>query len=330
MSENEIFISNANDNSQDNMILPFSFDRSAVRGRIARLGSVLRDILDPHDYPEPVAQLVAEAAALTLLLGGMLKYEGVFTLQASGDGPVRMLVCDLTSAGELRAVAHYDRAEAEQIVPALAKETSVQTLRPHDRALDLKTLMGNGHLAFTVDQGDQEERYQGIVALDGPQLSDCVQHYFDQSEQIETTIRIAVGRVAEDGWRAGGVMIQRLPLAEQDKTQGREEEVQDDWDRALALLSTCTPDELLSVGLLATDLLYRLFHEEDVRAYTPLYLRKGCRCYTEKLMGILKTMSPDDLAHMTIDGHITMTCAFCAKDFVFVPNELSPPEKGEV
>jgi molecular chaperone Hsp33 len=198
---------------------------------------------------------------------------------------------------------------------------AVAPIRATDRIYDLSTLLGDGHLAFTVDQGDFTDRYQGIVALAGPDLVACVGHYFSQSEQIDTILHIAAGET-EDGLRAGGLMIQRLPLPATSDPEAVDR-AQEDWDRAQALAATLTREELIREPLPANDLLYRLFHEEGVRVYNPVQLRKGCRCHGDRLSAILKTMPADDLAHMTVDGAIVMTCEFCNKDFHFRPDDLS-------
>ncbi len=315
MSEDEIVLMGANDNIQDDMILPFQLESSHLRGRVIRLGSVLQDILTPHAYPDPVAQLVGEACGLSLLLGGMLKFDGVFTLQAQGSGPVRLVVADLTTGGDLRGMASFDQ-NAFSDIPA------AHPLRASDRSHALNTLMGTGYLAFTVDQGPHTDRYQGIVELKESNLVDGVAHYFDQSEQIDTMIKLACGRV-EGLWRAGGVMIQRLPVRAEVQTPEQLAQLNEDWDRAQALLATCTPDELIKETLFSNDLLYRLFHEEGVRVFNPVHLRKGCRCDGDKLSGILKTLSPDDRSHMTVEGKIQMTCEFCSKTFSFDPQELT-------
>ena len=333
MSDDDVILLNsANDNVDDDMILPFQLESSNLRGRIVRLGPVIREILDPHAYPVPVAQLVAETSGMALLLGGMLKYEGIFTLQAQGDGPVRLLVADLTTSGDLRAYAGFD---AERLSSFLGDSgEQVVGLRATDRPLDLENLVGHGYLAFTVDQGEHTERYQGIVELKGPNLSACVRHYFEQSEQIGTVILVAAGQTGE-GWRAGGLMLQRLPLPEDQKTPEAQAQAEEDWGRARALLETCSTEELISPRLDASSLLFRLFHEEGVRVYNPLKLRKGCRCSSDRLSGILSAMPPDDLDHMAeLDGQITMRCEFCAKDFRFDRAALGTgtifhQEKGE-
>jgi molecular chaperone Hsp33 len=182
----------------DDLVQPFQIEATSLRGRLVRLGPVVDTILTRHDYPEPVATLLGEAIAVAVLLAGALKYEGVFTLQTKGDGPVRLLVADVTSAGAVRGYAQYDAAQ-------LAKAAGAKMMASVPR------LLGAGHIAFTVDQGEHTERYQGIVELQGATLAECAHHYFRQSEQLQAGIKTAIGRDPASGaWRAGGIMLQRL------------------------------------------------------------------------------------------------------------------------
>jgi len=278
----------------DNLVQSFQLEESGLRGRILRLGSAIHDIIDRHNYPEPVSYLTGEAAILALLLSSMLKYDGIFTLQTQGDGPVSMLVADITRRGVVRACAKFDiEADMKNIA------------NPID-------LLGQGHLAFTVDQGEDMEHYQGIVSLTGESLQDSVQHYFAQSEQIATGIRIAVGRTA-DGWRAGAIMLQRLP--EQQHDIGEAEE--DSWRHAMVLLQSCTDEELLNTALSHNDLLFRLFHENGVRVYDPSPVEEGCRCSAERAENILDMMSEDERRDMIVDGKIIVTCEFCNREYRF-------------
>ena len=183
-------------------IRPFQIEASGLRGRLVRLGPELDGILSRHAYPAPVARFLAETLTLATLLSAMLKYDGVFTLQGKGDGPLKLLVADVTSEGKMRAFAQYDAAAFEG--EHAARMTEDAELAP------AAALLGKGYLAFTVDQGENTERYQGIVELYGKTLADCVQHYFRQSEQIDTGVAVAA-ELTEAGWRAGGVMLQRMP-----------------------------------------------------------------------------------------------------------------------
>jgi molecular chaperone Hsp33 len=297
----------------DNIVKPFMLESSHFRGRAARMGSVLNDILGAHDYPKPVAHLVGETALLALLLSSMLKYEGIFTLQAQGDGPISMLVADVTSDGKIRACASYKDERVENARQQLSDMKSVEGSMNH-----LAQYLGKGYIAFTVDQtGMGGERYQGIVELQGSSLVDCVQHYFTQSEQIGTGIKMAVGQ--RDGqWRAGGIMLQKMPEDETVKFQSNQANLdEDDWRRAIIFLASCTENEFLDPDLLTDDLLMRLFNEEGVRVFDPRPLIKECRCSNEKVFSVLRMLSKEDREFMEKDGFITMKCEFCSREYQY-------------
>jgi molecular chaperone Hsp33 len=185
----------------DNIIQPFRLEKSGVRGRMVRLGSVLAGIMKQHDYPPPVSALLSEVLTLCLLLSSMLKYEGIFSLQIKGDGAIRTLVADVTSKGEVRAYAGFDEAAVKKAAK-----------RKQDKDNHYYHLVGKGHMAFTVDHGGNgpESRYQGIVELKGNSIVDAAQHYFTQSEQIKTSFHLAV-HPQDRHWRTGGIMIQQMP-----------------------------------------------------------------------------------------------------------------------
>lgn len=291
---------------QDNFYQTFQLDTSAIRGRIVRLGSALDDILSAHDYPDDVLQLTGETLTLGVLLSSMLKYDGVFTLQTSGEGPVKMLVADMTTNGNIRACASFDK---DVINAASYKSNRAE-------------LLGNGYMAFTVDQGEHADRYQGIVELKPESLVASVQNYFTQSEQISTGMMLSVGKVAGK-WRACGVMVQQMPeeTAQYNK-DGKSDVHEDDWRRTMILLGSVREDEMLSEEIGAEELLFRLFHEEGVRVFETHALQKSCRCSAERVEGILSTMSGDDIDEITVDGKIVMTCEFCSKDYILDPKDI--------
>ncbi len=302
---------------RDNYVKTFQLEETALRGRMVKLGSVMNEIIDQHGYPKPVAHLVAESALLALLLSSMLKYEGVFTLQTSGDGPIAMIVSDVTSAGEVRACATFDEERVEKARQQLA---ALET--PDSSQNQLAQYLGKGYIAFTVDQGGNTERYQGIVELKGASLVDCVQHYFTQSEQITTGIKMAAGE--RDGmWRGGAIMLQRMPEEGGDQApSNRANWDEDGWRRSMILMDTCKDEEILDPDLSADDILVRLFHQEGVRVYEPLAVTKGCRCDVERVENILMQMPAEDREYVAEDGKITMHCEFCSHDFVFDAKEL--------
>ncbi|SMH57095.1 Hsp33 family molecular chaperone [Azospirillum agricola] len=295
----------------DDLVLPFQIEASRLRGRMVKLGPAIDEILTRHDYPPTIARFLAETAALAVLLASMLKYEGIFTLQTKGEGAVKMMVADVTSVGDVRAYAQFDAAE-------LAKAERDVDIAP------AAALLGKGYIAFTVDQGPDTDRYQGIVELYGKTLTDCVQHYFRQSEQIDTGLTVAVDRATNPdgtpgGWRAGGIMVQRLPQ-EQGVLASDDE---DDWRRAMALMASVTGEELLDRDLPAADLLYRLFHEDGVRTYAEHGLRFGCRCSRERVETMLQSLPREEVQELKIDdGRVEVTCQFCSTDYHFTDADL--------
>lgn len=301
----------------DNLVKPFLLEASNFRGRSVRMGSELDNILHAHDYPKPVAHLVAETVTLALLLSSMLKYDGIFTLQTQGDGPIGMLVADVTSEGKVRACASYQDDRLEKAREQLSAMKSVESSQNH-----LAQYLGKGYIAFTVDQAGSSERYQGIVDLHGASLVDCVQHYFNQSEQIGTGIKMAVGQ--RDGeWRSAGIMLQKMPEEETVRFQSNQVNLdEDDWRRCMVFMESCTEKELLDPELTPNELLTRLFHEEGVRVFEPQAIIKECRCSEERVENVLAMMSDDDRAYMEKDGNIAMKCEFCSHEYVFNAKEI--------
>ena len=293
---------------QDDLIRPFQVERAGVRGRLARLGPTVDTILQRHDYPNSVATLLGQAIALTSVLAGALKFDGVFSLQAKGDGAIRMLVVDYVSPGALRGYAQFD---ADMLRDFEDADASVQAPVPR--------LMGSGYLAFTVDQGTEADRYQGIVPLEGATLGDCAHKYFRDSEQVQSAIRLAAARVDNGAggsvWRAGGLMVQRLPEGDPALlARGVEidpDEREEDWRRAVTLLATARDSELLDPELSADALLYRLFHEEGIRVFRGINLDFGCRCSRARAERVLEALSDDALEDLTVDGKLEVTCEFC-------------------
>jgi molecular chaperone Hsp33 len=286
----------------DDLVLPFQIEASGLRGRLVRFGPLLDDILGRHAYPEPVAHLLAETVVLTALLASALKYEGVFTLQAKGDGPVRLVVADVTAEGAVRAHAMFDEAR----------------LAEADGSTTVPALMGSGHLAFTVDQGADTERYQGIVDLSGETLWECAQHYFRQSEQLQAGLRSAV-RLGPSGWRGGGIMLQRLPDPEKQVPTDRE----DDWRRTMVLLGSATDDELTEPTLAGEALLFRLFNEDGVRVFPTQPMRFSCRCSRERVASMLASLPRAEVEDLAIDGEVEVACEFCNTRYAFDKDQLA-------
>lgn len=301
-------------------VLPFQLEALGVRGRAVRLGPVLDAILSRHAYPAPVAALLAEALVLGAALASSLKYDGIFTLQLRGDGPVRLIVVDLTSDGALRGYAQVDTARLDA---ALADV-------PLDRASGLPSnpvprLLGAGHMAFTVDQGAQTERYQGVVALDGATLADCAHHYFRQSEQLAAGLKLAVAR---DGahWRAAALVLQALPSAQLIAELDADER-EDRWRKAVVLLSSATAAEMVDPGLPVEALLLRLFHEDGVRAFDRRPLYDQCRCSRARIDRVLRTIRRSELDELRdAGGRVVVTCEFCSTTYRYADADLDALE----
>jgi molecular chaperone Hsp33 len=302
----------------DDLILPFQAEHADVTGRLVKLGPTVDTILSRHDYPEPVSKLLGEAVALTALLGAALKFEGKFILQASTDGPVDLLVADYEVPGRLRG---YARFSPERVAEIAAGDAD-------------RTLLGHGHFAMTIDRGSESERYQGVVPLEGESLTEAADTYFRQSEQLPTFIRLAVARHYRPGeagarswtWRAGGLLLQKLT---HEGGHGGSQTAFDEenWTRALALAETVEDHELLDPLLPPDRLLYRLFHEEQVRAYQPLGLETYCSCSRPRVEELLQRFSAEDLEEMTVDGEVWVTCEFCNSRYHFDPALLVKAEE---
>ncbi len=314
----------------DDTILPFQLDRADIRGRVARLDSVLESILGQHSYPAPVAALVAEATLLTALIGQTVKQGWKLSLQLRGQGAIRLIATDYfgpTAEGEPALMRAYAGFDAEAVAGAGAGA------KPFD-------MLGGGLFAILIDQGPGNRPYQGITPIAGHSLADCAETYFAQSEQLPTKFALAMGEALQPGevarWRAGGVMLQHMPvasphakqdatgfdglLAAEDMLDGVEA---DNWRRAVLLLGTVEETELIGPFVGPDQLLLRLFHEEGPRVYTPQPVRFGCTCGPEKVVQSLSIYSPEEIATMiTPEGTVTADCQFCGAHYDFEPAEL--------
>jgi molecular chaperone Hsp33 len=316
----------------DDIVLPFEVSSLDLRGRVVRLGPVVDEILEKHDYPQPVAKLLGEAVVLTVMLGSALKFDGRFILQTQSDGPVRMLVVDFTAPGKVRACARFEKSRVAEAIAA--------------GKTDAGALLGQGHLAMTIDQGTDMSRYQGLVALDGGSLEDAAHEYFLRSEQIPTRVRLAVAeelRAGQGGashrWRAGGIMLQFLPKSPErarvadldpgDAPEGVAPHVVEEdeaWTEGQALVSTVEDLELIDPSLSSERLVYRLFHEPGVRVFQAGDVRAECSCSRDTVESMLKSFSQDDRDHMVEDGKISVTCEFCSANYEFAPGDVGASE----
>ncbi len=301
----------------DDLLQSFQLETGVVRGRLVRLGPLVGETLDRHDYPEPVATLLGEMLGLAALVSATLKFDGVFSIQAKGDGPIKMLVADITTEGGMRGYAQFDAESLAEKLNGDAWRTS-----------PVPRLLGAGYLAFTVDQGPDTARFQGIVELNGATLADCAHAYIRQSEQFQAVVKITAGRVAGDGgapaWRVGGLMIQRLPEKGRSLMSGEfgDDDAEDSWARALALMGSCSDGELLDAGLHPHDLLFRLFHEEGVRVFDPERLQMKCRCSQTKVINMLRSFPRGEIESLKVGDKVVVTCEFCGTDYRFDESAL--------
>jgi molecular chaperone Hsp33 len=284
----------------------FALPARHARGRLVRLGPALEEILSAHDYPAPIARVLGEALVLTALLGATLKgVDGQLTMQAQTEsGIVDLLVADY-KAGELRGYVRFDRER-------LAAETGPPSLG---------ALFGKGYLAITFDQAVSGERYQGIVPLEGDSLAEAAEHYFCQSEQIPSLVRLAVG---DTGRVAGGILLQHLPEGEEGRERLHTRLDHPEWEHVRILGETVRAGELADPALPLEELLWRLFHdEEEVLLLPAVTVARGCRCNAEHVRSVLGRFAAEERAEMADEaGNIGVDCEFCSKIFVVRNSEL--------
>lgn len=280
----------------------FTIPARHARGRIVRLGPVLDEVLAAHAYPPAIERVLASALVLAALLGSTLKdADGQLTLQAQTEsGVVTLLVADYKN-GDLRGYAKFDADALVELGPDPS----------------LFGLFGKGFLAITFDQAATGERYQGIVPLDGESLGAAAEHYFFQSEQIPSVVHIAVRHDAGQGCCAAGLLLQHLPEGEVGRERLHVRHDHPEWEHVQTLAATLSDDELTDRDLPLTDIVWRLFHEEDeIRVVDPTPLVKGCRCDLSHIRDVIGRFPAVERAEMADDqGIIGVDCAFCSRLF---------------
>lgn len=259
----------------------FVFEHAPVRGEIVHLDASFRAILERRVYPASIRTVLGEFMAAAALLAATLKFDGRLILQIQGGGPLTLLVVECTSDHTLRAVAHWDGTVTH---------------------IPLDQLVGEGRLVITVEPRKGEERYQGIVNLEGATVARAVERYYAQSEQVETRVWLAC-----DDTRAAGLLLQRLPGTSEDT---------DLWPRAVELTSTLTPAELLTLP--PAEVLRRLYHEEDIRLFSPAVLSFRCSCSRERVEAVLQMLGREDINNLLAEqGSVSVDCEFCGKHYAF-------------
>ncbi len=288
----------------DNLVTVFQLDGSDVRGRALNMGNALQQALGTGRYPDVVASLLGEAMMIAAIVARTLKFKGRLVIQCHGtnDGAVSLLMADCTTDGNIRGYARWDEAQLKMIML-------------DNRSPGADTLLGGGTFSMTIDQGPDMDQYQGLAEITGASLAESAEHYFAQSEQIPSRIRLACGQVLVPGeepqWRGGGMMIQRIAG---DAARG---ETDEGWTTAKALFDTLTDAELIDPALSQDDLLYRLFHEGGVRIIDRAEITAKCSCSRERLTATLKSFERSALQDIAENGEIIANCEFCAESYVF-------------
>ena len=289
----------------------FLINNGLYVGRICRLENVLKTIINKHGYIKNVSASLAETTALGVLLANALKFEGLFTLQLQGNGPVSTLVVDITSNGQIRACANYDLERIERAFALRKNEGEIEPT-PH--------LLGTGTLAFTIDDG-KSNYHQGVVELQGKTLEECALRYFRKSEQMETMLKLFID-IPEDGvYKAGGIILQRVP-----EFVGKEVDVKDLPElrrEAEVLMNSLTKEELFDENLSLNEILYRLYHANQVAVTKTNHYDFACRCSREKLLKTLRGFKEEELNSMLDENSkITAKCGFCSENYEFTISEI--------
>ncbi|MTD29140.1 Hsp33 family molecular chaperone HslO [Erwinia sorbitola] len=271
--------------SQQDQMHRYLFENHAVRGELVTVSQTWQEIIDGHDYPQPVQQVLGELLVATSLLTATLKFDGDITVQLQGDGPLNMAVINGNNNQEMRGVARMQGEIAD--------------------GSSLKEMVGNGYLVITISP-KEGERYQGVVGLEGDTLSACLEDYFMRSEQLPTRLFIRTGN-AESPAGAAGILLQVLPA--QDASL-------DEFNHLATLTETIKAEELL--GLPANDVLWRLYHQEEVTLFEPQNVSFKCTCSRERCGDVLNTLPPEEVDQILAeDGEIDMHCDYCGNHYVY-------------
>lgn len=263
----------------------YLFENYAVRGELVTVSDTWKQIINGHDYPQPVQKVLGELLVATSLLTATLKFDGDITVQLQGDGPLNLAVINGNNRQEMRGVA--------RLKGDIAPECS------------LKEMVGNGYLIITITPA-QGERYQGVVGLEGETLAECLEDYFMRSEQLPTRLFIRTGEV-EGQPGAGGILLQVLPAQDANP---------DDFTHLATLTETIKTEELL--GLPANEVLWRLYHQEEVTLYDPQDVSFHCTCSHERCGEVLLTLPEAEVDQILAeDGKIDMHCDYCGNHYIY-------------
>lgn len=267
----------------------FMFEQFPVRGLLVHLDATWAALLEHREYPTDIRNTLGEAVAASVLLAATLKFDGLLTLQLQGQGPMHLLLAQCTDRLNVRALARY---------------------RDDPQTRDIAVLSGEGRLTVTIETDDLAQRYQGIVPLAGARLADCLQVYFETSEQLPTRLWL---HADENG--ASGMLLQRLPAGNVD-TSARLAEIDDSWRRVQLLADTLKPEEVQGLG--DQEILRRLFNEDDVRLFeaTPVSFR--CKCSRERVQSVLQSLGMEEVRSILEErGDVEVRCDFCNRAYTF-------------
>lgn len=306
----------------DDAVIPFRIENAAVRGEITHLKNSIQDVLKDHNYPKPIANIVAKAVVLTSLMGSSIKFKGRLIIQTTTTGPLNMIVVDYHTDGSYKTTGKF-RASARFDEDKLAELEDINDA----------SLLGEGQMIITIDQGDDMQNYQGIVALDNIDLEAAAGLYFGKSEQMLTEVRLAADfDDAAKSWSAGGLMIQSVAAeggsnADMDEAELKEQQLSD-WENARALMKTVKDFELTNSDSDSQTLLFQLFHEKGVRCYMPQELEAFCQCSPERIEDMLSQFSQTEREEMADQnpkkpGYIQVACDFCGKEYEFTAAHFS-------
>ena len=278
-------------------IKPFLVDNLSVNGKIIHLEDSVSQIISQHNYPDEISKLLSEILVFVSMLGHNMKSSAIVTCQVSSKNSIiKLLVADylLDDNGEvfLRGYSEFDQ---DRFNIALDKS--------------FKNLVKDATMMITIDlAGEHSKRYQGIVDMKGDNLADAVTEYMKSSQQIDAKIQISSKKLSNGNWKAGGMIIQKLP--EKDGVEASE----DNWDKAVSFVSTLAKEELLLEDITTDILLYRLFHEDEVYLYDETKVMHKCRCSRERMSRSMDTIPENERDSLKIDGVIAIKCQFCGKE----------------
>ncbi|HCU58785.1 MAG TPA: hypothetical protein DIC64_02255 [Alphaproteobacteria bacterium] len=299
----------------------FYLENGAFMGRLVRLNEVVSTILKNHQYPLNVSAALAETTVLGALTSSMLKYTGLFTLQLQGNGPVSLLVTDVTASGKIRSCAKFDEQKLNEAKTLRKTEDIIEEV-PH--------LVGGGYMALTVDEQNGLPPYQGVVDLKGKNLSELALRYFAQSEQIDTLLKLFVKTPVGESqsYMSAGIILQKVPLKGGKEIDLNEQTLKQTREDLSAFVQSLKPDEVFDVSLSNEEILHRLFHQNNLQLTGEKSFEFGCRCSHEKLKNTLSSFDAKELDEMADDsGKIEATCNFCGQKYTYLRTELKKQEK---